>query len=230
MFRWLNQLDHHRWMSAALAYFFQNVEQHHLVLRFLIDLERLVVSFMLCRVPPYRRIDRYCDVLQAIHNKKDMFAPDSPLQLKGGERNDVLRALDGNMYLMPHVCRYVLLRLDAKLSEGTASYDYQTVSVEHVLPQRPAPDSQWMKTFPSKEIRDRYVHHLGNMVLLSRGKNINAENVDFDEKKRRYFVTTGGVSPFVITTQVLQMREWTPTVIEQRQAQLLGVLKTLWNL
>lgn len=230
MFKWLNQLDHHRWVAPALAYFFQNVEQHNLVLRFLTDLERLVVNFMLCRVPPYRRIDRYCDVLQAIYNKRDMFAADSPLQLKNGERRDVLRALDSNMYLAPHVCRYVLLRLDAKLSEGTASYDYQTVSVEHVLPQRPAPDSQWMKVFPSREIRDRYVHRLGNMVLLSRGKNINAENVDFDEKKRRYFVTTGGVSPFVITTQVLQQREWTPAIIEQRQAQLVGVLKTMWNL
>lgn len=123
-----------------------------------------------------------------------------------------------------------LLRLGTKLSGGEASYDYQAVSIEHVLPQRPAENSNWVRMFPSKEMRDRYVHRLGNLVLLSRGKNMRAENVDFDEKKQRYFSVNGGISPFVITTQVLQQREWTPTVIEQCQNLLIGKLKALWNL
>jgi hypothetical protein len=134
------------------------------------------------------------------------------------------------MALMRHVCRYVLLRLDAKMSEGTATYDYQAVSIEHVLPQRPASESNWVKAFPSREIRDRYVHRLGNLVLLSRGKNMRAENVDFDEKKQRYFSTSGGISPFVITTQVLRTPEWTPTVVEKRQNDLVNTLKALWSL
>jgi len=134
------------------------------------------------------------------------------------------------VYYMPHVCRYLLLRLDTQLSEGVATYDYQTVTVEHVLPQRPAPDSEWMQHFPTKEIRERYVHHLGNLVLLSRGKNIKAENLDFEVKKRRYFMSDGGISPFVLTTQVLQQREWTPAVIEKRQKQMIGMLKQLWKL
>lgn len=186
--------------------------------------------FMICKVPPYRRVDRYCELLDAIYDKKDLYIPNSPLQLTGRECQDLMRMLDGNMYQIPHICRYVLLRLDAKLSEATASYDYQTVSVEHVLPQRPAPDSQWVKVFPTKEIRDKYVHRLGNLVLLSRGKNMRAENCDFDEKKQRYFSTNGGISSFVLTTQVLRCREWTPAVVEQRQYELMGKLKHLWRL
>jgi hypothetical protein len=134
------------------------------------------------------------------------------------------------MYLLHYVCRYVLLRLDAKLSEGTALYEYQTISIEHVLPQRPSASSDWLKSFPTKQAREKYVHRLGNLVLLSRGKNIEAENYDFDVKKEKYFSTSRGISPFVISTQVLRCREWTPTVIEQRQSELIGTLKQLWRL
>ena len=231
MFKWLDRLDRSQWIPPALYYFVQNHKHHSdLVLRFLTDLERLVTSFVVCKVPPYKRIDRYCELLTAIDEGKDLFAPVSPLQLREGERREFLRVLDGDIYLLHYPCRYVLLRLDTALSEKVATYDHQTVTIEHVLPQRPSPDSEWSATFPSREVRQRYVHRLGNLVLLSQGKNMKAENFDFDDKKQKYFLTSGGVSPFVITTQVLRYREWTPAIVEQRQSQLIDTLKQLWRL
>lgn len=229
-FKWLNQLDHQRWIPPALSYFIQNWRQPDLVLRFLTDLERLTVSFMIRKVPPYKRFDQYYELLNASYDGKDLYTSNSPLQLTPGECREVLRILNGNMYLMHYVCRYVLLRLDAKLSEGTASYEYQTISIEHVLPQRPSPNSDWLKSFPTKQALEKYVHRLGNLVLLSRGKNIEAENYDFDLKKEKYFSTKSGVTSFALTTQVLRCREWTPAVIEQRQIQLMAILKHLWRL
>jgi Protein of unknown function (DUF1524) len=123
-----------------------------------------------------------------------------------------------------------LLRLDAKLSEGTASYDYEATSVEHVLPQRPSPDSKWVEWFPTRELREKYVNRLGNLVLLSRVKNMKAANYDFNDKKQKYFRSSDGISPFVLTMQVLNHQEWTPAVIERRQNQLMGILKQLWRL
>ncbi len=232
MFKWLNQLDYGRWTSPALYYLIQNWRQPHLIPHFLKDLERLVIGFIICKAPPYQRIDRYCEILKAIHEGHDLYAPNSPLQLTPRESRDVLRRLEGEIYLThpPSICRYILLRLDAKLSDGTASYDYQKVTVEHVLPQNPAPGSTWIKWFPVREVRERYVHRLGNLVLLSRGKNLKAANFDFDDKKQKYFKTSDGVSPFPLTTQVLNHQEWTPTVVERRQNQLIGTLKQLWRL
>jgi len=130
MFRWLNQLDHGFWIAPALYYFVQNHrQQQNLVVRFLIDLERLVVSFMICRVPPYKRIDRYCQLLEAIYKDEDLFAPASPLQLTLGERQEVCRILNGDIYHLHYVCRYILLRLDSYRSDSGASYDYQTISI-----------------------------------------------------------------------------------------------------
>lgn len=230
MFNWLNLLDHGRWIPPALYYFFQKWSHPDQVLRFLQDLERLVVSFMICKVPPYKRVDRYCEILRAIADEKELWPTNSPLQLDARECSEVLRVLNGDIYHLHYVCRYVLLRLDAKLSEGAASYTYQTVSIEHVLPQRPSPDSEWVRLFPSKEIRDKYVSRLGNLVLLSQGKNLQAENFDFEVKKRKYFMTSGGISSFALTTQVLNKSEWTPAVLEQRQKELMSELKKLWRL
>jgi hypothetical protein len=124
----------------------------------------------------------------------------------------------------------VLLRLDSALAQGEASYDYPIISVEHVLPQNPSAGSVWLKWFPTTEERERYVHRIGNLALLSRRKNAEAQNYDFDKKKQKYFATDKGISPFVLTTQVLQKTEWTPAVINQRQNEQLQKLKTLWRL
>ena len=94
-----------------------------------------------------------------------------------------------------------------------------------------------------KSIDDLPPYFLGSIVLikeddepdaqiidLSRVKNMKAANYDFDDKKQKYFRTSDGISPFVLTTQVLNHQEWTPAVIERRQSQLMGILKQLWRL
>jgi hypothetical protein len=123
----------------------------------------------------------------------------------------------------------VLLRLDETLSEGTAKYDYPVITVEHVLPQNPSTDSEWMKLWPDEKIRLDYVHRLGNLALLSRRKNSQAQNFDFNTKKREYF-QKGGIVTFAITTQVLNEDEWTLETVENRQRLFLSTLKKIWRL
>jgi hypothetical protein len=86
---------------------------------------------------------------------------------------------------------------------------------------------QW---FSDQQERGKYVHRLGNLLLLSRKKNSEAQNYDFVQKKQKYFTTKTGVSPFALTTQVLTEQEWTPEVIERRQKKLIDKLKEVWRL
>jgi uncharacterized protein with ParB-like and HNH nuclease domain len=230
MFRWLNMLDNQHWIPPALYYFFENWSKPSQFLRFLKDLERLVVYFVICRVPPFKRIDCYCLLLEAIAANEDLYAVKSPLQLGPKECREFISALNGNLYLQHYICRYVMLRLDRAIADKVATYDHETISIEHVLPRNPAPDSEWVSHFPTKDIRDRYVHRLGNLVLLSRGKNIRAENFDFDRKKREYFSEKGGTSLLALTNQVILTPHWTSEVIEKRQDKLLSTLKQLWRL
>jgi hypothetical protein len=123
----------------------------------------------------------------------------------------------------------LLLRLDSLLSGGGASYDYSVISVEHVLPQTPKPGSKWLEWFPDQVARTGCVHRIGNLALLTRKKNSQASNWDFDRKKDSYF-RRDGVSPFVLTTQVIDEAEWLPSVVNARQSRLVGVLENHWRL
>jgi hypothetical protein len=87
-----------------------------------------------------------------------------------------------------------------------------------------------MQWFPTEESRQKYTHRLGNLVLLSRRKNSEAQNFDFDVKKEKYFSSAKGVSSFALTSQVLKEDHWQPTLVEDRQKQLLETIRSAWRL
>jgi len=230
LFKQLNRIDNSDWIPPAILYLSRNQNQPDRLVEFFTDLDRLAAGLMIRRANINERIERYGRLIAVIERGEDLHTPDSPIQITSEEKNNILKMLDGDLYLIQKIRLYVLLRLDAALSEGEASYNFSNVSVEHVLPQNPASNSIWVKWFPSKEERERYVNRIGNLVLLSSGKNSQAQNYDFELKKQKYFTTKNGVSPFALTTQVLNEQEWTPEVIERRQKELIGVLKKVWRL
>jgi predicted DNA-binding protein YlxM (UPF0122 family) len=230
LFRWLKQIDNFDWVPPAILYFSQNYHSPDKLKQFFTDLERLAAGLMISRADVNDRIERYGRLLTAIEEKANLYAADSPLQLVLDEASQIMKTLNGDLYLIKRIRQYVLLRLDSALAQGEATYDYPIISVEHVLPQNPSEGSIWLKWFPVEEERAQYTHRIGNLALLSRKKNAQAQNYDFDKKKEGYFATSKGVSPFALTTQVLQKTEWTPAIINQRQNELLQKLKTLWRL
>ena len=230
LLRWLNRIDNMDWVPPGILFMAKNNGDPKALNQFFTDLERLAAIQMLLRVRINERIERYGRVITSIEKSEDLNKADSPLQLTIDEKARAIKALDGDVYdLMARLRTYVLLRLDSALSGGGATYDYDLITVEHVLPQTPDAGSKWMTWFPDQPIREGVVHRLGNLALLTRKKNSSAKNFDFDKKKTSYF-SKGGVSPFAITTQVLNEREWTPAVVKQRQSDLLGKLKILWRL
>lgn len=229
IFRWLNRIDNFDWVPPAILYLSQNQNESEKLLRFFYDLERLTAGLFIRRTDLNARVERYSKLLTAIESGEDLYKTNSPLQLTPKEQNDILQNLNAD-FLILKIRRYVLLRLDTALSEGEAMYNFPIITVEHILPQHPAHNSVWIGWFPDKEQREKYVHCLGNLVLLSKAKNNQAQNYDFEEKKRQYFTIAKGVSSFALTTQVLQEQKWTPEVIERRQKELIGVLKQVWRL
>ncbi|GAX35819.1 DUF262 domain-containing protein [Nodularia sp. NIES-3585] len=230
VFKCLNRIDNSDWIPPAILYLANNYHNPDLLLRFFLDLERLASGLMIQRSNINERIESYSKLLYSIENSEDLYTSDSPLQLKLQEKENILKILNGDLYLMKKTRLYVLLRLDTALSEGKASYSFSTITVEHVLPQNPTSESMWVNWFPTEEEREKYVHRLGNLVLLSGSKNSLAGNYDFELKKQKYFTTKKGVSNFALTTQVMMEQEWTPEVINKRQTLLIDKLKELWRL
>ena len=76
----------------------------------------------------------------------------------------------------------------------------------------------------------QWLHRLANLVPLNQRRNSQAQNHDFERKKKAYFGGKQGVSSYVLTTQVLNTPTWTPDVVEKRQRDLIDVLSESWNL
>ncbi|WP_186085609.1 DUF4357 domain-containing protein [Burkholderia gladioli] len=229
--RWLNKLEFKDWLPPSLAFYVRHSEQPTLILAFFRDLERLAYSMLARKVGVNGRIERFSALTGAIENDQHLFAEASPLQLSPNEQYDTYSVLNGPLY-DTHSARAVallLLRLDRLLSDGSAVYEHDVVSVEHVMPQQPAPNSQWATWVPDTKIYQSWVHRLGNLVLLSRKKNSSASNREFSWKKNSYF-TKGGVSGFALTTQVLQHPEWTVDVMQTQQNSVMKVFETHWRL
>lgn len=199
------------------------------ILTFLTHLERFAAGLMILRTNIHQRTKRYADILQLIEDDADLYGLESSLQLSASEQQEIIKLLYGNLYDMRKVNLYVLLRLDSLISDGVPNYDgYRVITIEHILPQNPQKNSQWTQWFPSQEERKKYVHRLGNLVLLSRQKNARASNYEFEVKKEKYFNNPTAI--FALTIQAIQEQEWTPEIIEKRQQELLSKLQNLWSL
>lgn len=229
--RWLNRLEFADWVPPALAFIARFRQRPDAMQAFFRDLERLAYAMLVSKFGINERIERFSRLTQHIESSADLFGDKSPLQLSPSEQYTVYSKLDGPVYetLAARARSALLLRLDALLSGGGATYEYDTVTVEHVLPQNPQSNSMWVEWFPELKDRVLWVHRLGNLALLTRKKNSAASNYDFDTKKQAYF-SKKGISPFVLTTQVLDKSEWTQAVVESRQKELLAVFEDHWRL
>ncbi|WRG41268.1 DUF262 domain-containing protein [Helicobacter pylori] len=108
--------------------------------------------------------------------------------------------------------------------------------VEHILPQKPDPSSQWMKDF-SEEERGLYTHSLANLTLLGGKKNTQASNLDFKDKKKIYMgeeIKLNKKKPFKVMTCYKMTidiahhyAEWTPKSLEKRKEELIKRIESV---
>ncbi len=104
--------------------------------------------------------------------------------------------------------------------------------VEHILPQKPDPSSQWVKDF-SEEERGLYTHSLANLTLLGGNKNSQASNLDFKEKKKIYMGEEIKKIPRVMTCYKMTIdiahkyTEWTPKSLEKRKEELIQIIESV---
>lgn len=226
--RRLMQIDNDNWRAPALWALKEHENDPAYLAAFLRKLERLAASMLLRRVYATPRGTRYGELLKQLESGDGLSAP--AFALTPEELAETKDRLADRIYLVAPVRKYVLLRLDDLLAKQPGvSYQHKMITVEHVLPQNPKDSSVWRQDFTDDQ-RLHWTHRLGNLVLLNRAKNSEAQNYDFAKKKANYFTSSNGSAVFALTTQVLTHDVWTPSVIEARHESLLGVLHKEWEL
>lgn len=232
--RYLNAVDWWDWMPPAMLYMKRFQYKPYMIIDFLKRLERLTYYLMVTKKSANIRIDHYASVIKEI--EEESFNGNSStlisLSLNSKEMKDFIDSLNGDIYQrLPKARTALILRLESLKSDGSKKQEFSNVSIEHILPQTPSEQSNWLKLFPDTELRETWTQRLANLVPLDIRKNQSASNASFDIKKETYFIGKNGkASPFVLTQEVRSMTEWTPDVLEKRQETLLQTFIDHWQL
>ncbi|MBQ0747105.1 MAG: DUF262 domain-containing protein [Marinobacter sp.] len=230
LIEWLHYLNNKDWVPVAMEFIRKFDRDTEALKAHLRMLERLGASLFIRGIYATPRIDRFGQVLRELEQGKDLLQADSALNLDTREQKDTLYWLNASVYRYSNRLRsYIMMRIDSFMSDQHMSYRDRTKTIEHVLPQNPASDSEWRSNWTDEE-REHWVDRVGNLLLLSRTKNSEASNYDFTKKKDRYFKSKSGVSNFATSTDVLNYDAWTPAELEERQKKLMRILSDKWSL
>lgn len=123
------------------------------------------------------------------------------------DADSFVRVVEGPVY-GKRFARYVLLKLDYFYQNHDQRMHFETLSVEHILPQNPADSSQWVRDFTPDE-RSEWTDKLGNLVLITRRKNSSQGRLDYENKKKQYFDKCVDTCPNSLRV-LRNYQRWTP--------------------
>ncbi|MCK0503321.1 DUF262 domain-containing protein [Helicobacter pylori] len=197
-----------------------------------------------------------CNIINALKEKKSVEDIASIVKKYLDEKNitqDFKRNLqDSNLYTKFYFIngktpkknswlRPILILMEYFMSDDPRPkrIEKDNFHVEHILPQKPDPSSQWVKDF-SEEERELYTHSLANLTLLGGKKNSQASNLDFKDKKKIYMgeeISLSKKKPFrVMTCYKMTIgiahhyTEWTPKSLEKREKELIEIIESVLTL
>lgn len=232
---WLNKIDNSDWMPSAIKFMAEHKNEPDYVLWFIRKLERLASYLHITAKDINHRIERYKTILEEMEMNPDHNINDPLLsvELSNKEKKEFANVLDGEIYKLTAIRRnFVILRLNSFVSDGAAKFDFEPniLTIEHVLPQTVATGSEWEGWWPNIEERETWINRIANLVPLTRKKNSEAQNFDFGKKKDIYFRGKNGTTTYPLTTQVISESTWTPSIVGNRQMELLKIFKECWEL
>ena len=170
------------WLPPLLRYYdkFDGKE----IFKFLTLLDNKFSADWIVQLTPTARIEAMNDIIKEI-DAQDDYANVLSSQTLIFDTDKLFAELNGKIYGR-RFARYVLLKLDYLYQDHSHKMNHEIISVEHILPQNPATDSQWCIDFTEQQRAD-ITDTLGNLVLISMKKNTSQGRLDYKDKREKYF-------------------------------------------
>lgn len=211
------------WIPPLLCYFDKFKYDH--LLKFLTQLDNKFSADWIAQYSPTNRIENMNQVIKVIEN-----AADAKTVLADGcfnlDAEGFTRAAEASVYGR-RFTRYLLIKLDYLYQDHSQKMSLESLSVEHVLPQNPADESQWRKDFTDAQ-RIEWTDRLGNLVLISTAKNSSQGRSDYQDKKSKYFAKKITTCPNSL--RVLQNPNWTPVELIANHEEVLGKIRAHYGI
>ena len=207
------------WVPPLLRYYDRfNTER---LTDFLCLLDRKASADWLVGLTPTGRISSMNNIIQLVdvaNTVGDVFSS----KAFEFETEAFVRAIDGPIYRC-RFAKYIVLKMDYYYQNHAQRMNFETISVEHILPQNPKDTSQWVEDF-SLEEREQWTDRLGNLVIITRRKNSSQGCLDFKEKAEKYFKKNIDTCPNSL--RVLHAyNNWTPQEVSENHNVLIKKIK-----
>ncbi|MGD9671261.1 MAG: DUF262 domain-containing protein [Hyphomicrobiaceae bacterium] len=221
---YLGRLRGQEWYPAALTALKCYENDPDRALRLIRGVDRLAhVSRILCHGSG-RRATRFARVVQAILSGE---ASDESAEVFAFGREEIRNAkfhLRNLHRRNPPVCKLLLMRINDRISGEVSLLDPKGLSVEHVLPNRPAAGSGWRELFPEHEVREAATQCLGNYTLIPDKLNDRMRNRDFIDKQKQIAGYFGDSPMLAIVADVAAAPIWDLKRVAERELQFLEAL------
>lgn len=224
----MSWIDRQIWLPTALHWLDKRREDHPSTSAFLGRLERLVWLMRLAGSDPSVQENRMIKIVTQIDATDDPEAMDA----LAVERHLIDAARVNLRSPTFHAKRYsadVLRRISVALGADPGPVDGKRVTVEHILPRNPPPDTLWWRDFTTKKKVQNYAHRLGNLLFLTEEQNQKASAYDYGFK-RGVFVEALQAGPNPLVEHALQYPVWTVETIDERTRDLIDILFKGWDL
>ncbi len=207
------------WLPPLLRYY--EKFEGKAVFDFLTLLDNKFSADWIVQLTPTARIEAMNDIIKEI-DTKDRFEDVLQSEKLMFDSNKLFSELNGKIYGR-RFARYVLLKLDYLYQDHSHKMNHETISVEHILPQNPATDSQWCIDF-TEEQRQNLTDTLGNLVIISMKKNTSQGRLDYKQKKEKYFKERISTCPNSLRV-LNQNDKWDAVALENNRKECVKKLK-----
>lgn len=201
------------WIPPLLAYYDKFKDER--LLEFLKKVEEKALCDIICRESTTRRMDSFYKILELIetaNTPQDVL--DTNNILKNSNKEQAISIIKEESIYGRAFDKYILLKYEyLNFDDIAVISDYSNLSIEHVLPQVPNNDSQWLKDFDDNS-RERWTHNIANLILINGRKNSSLSNLDFSYKKNRLQEKIKDI--FKGSSEILNQSKWTPDTLENR--------------
>ena len=225
------------WTPPILAY--RECFGEEMIFEFLKKLDNKFSADWICRLTPTSRIENMNSIIAEIEKASNLEGDSNSEKINHlinadcfeYDYDELIEIIDGSHVYRKSYDRYLLRKVDflwgaPNFAEKRDSY--KLMSVEHILPQNPAADSQWMIDFEEDEVRADWTDAIGNLVLISRRKNSAQGRLDFTLKKEKYFEKN--IETFPNSLKVMQNSSWEYEDLEKHQKEVLALFKNWYKI
>lgn len=185
------------------------------------------IADMVCGDAPSSRIE----ALNKIMNEVSRTSSPSQLMVSSCfdfDKAQFLAAIQSDIYGKGYV-KALLMLLEYHYQDNSIEKSFNQISIEHILPQTPDAGSKWMSDFTEEERKD-FTHKIGNLIIIGRRKNSSLGNLDYAQKRQKYFDKNIGSFARSLHLYNKYPTQWTPLEYRQNSNQVIEDLKKIFEI